>query len=493
MPVLNCGHETSEAAHRICCHLLEANGGDYWQHFTGNGLDFDLVCGQCQTDPRDQLRTACPTCFEQLQSRPEGFSGQPEVLKRESSLRFEHGPSILVPGLYDQLLDIQPIHSMDRNLWIGVTLAGKVIQLDLDGTLATPVGELGASSVDLSEPISLHLSRDGKMAAVVNTRGRYGIVLDLVAGKRTMDLDRDDYHNEHCNFPVAFFDHEGQTVLIHGTAWNRLDVSDPRSGRPITERPPTSYRRGEPQPDHYLDYFHCALSVSPDQQYVSDNGWVWAPVGVIATWSLKRWLRETVWESEDGASKKYLCDRSYYWDGPTCWIGNRKLAVWGYGDDDNNLIPAVRLFDVVTGSEERWFAGPKGNLFFDGFLFSCDGTEGTSVWDVNTGQRLHREPGFCPIRYHQGIKAFLTVLPGGEFRISKLRGKTVDPSWLLWHDRIVEQIAHVIAAEQRYQELPILHDALIEAGCTDEDILAHCRAPGPHANSCWVVDLLLGK
>jgi hypothetical protein len=41
--------------------------------------------------------------------------------------------------------------------------------------------------------------------------------------------------------------------------------------------------------------------------------------------------------------------------------------------------------------------------------------------------------------------------------------------------------------------LPILADALEEAGCTDADILAHCRGPGPHVRGCWVVDLLLGK
>jgi hypothetical protein len=38
-----------------------------------------------------------------------------------------------------------------------------------------------------------------------------------------------------------------------------------------------------------------------------------------------------------------------------------------------------------------------------------------------------------------------------------------------------------------------LPDALEEAGCTDPDILDHCRGPGPHVRGCWVVDLLLGK
>ena len=39
----------------------------------------------------------------------------------------------------------------------------------------------------------------------------------------------------------------------------------------------------------------------------------------------------------------------------------------------------------------------------------------------------------------------------------------------------------------------ILADALEEAGCTNEDMLAHLRSPGLHVRGCWVVDLLLGK
>jgi len=41
--------------------------------------------------------------------------------------------------------------------------------------------------------------------------------------------------------------------------------------------------------------------------------------------------------------------------------------------------------------------------------------------------------------------------------------------------------------------LAILADALEEAGCDNEDILNHCRQPGPHVRGCWVVDLVVGK
>ena len=41
--------------------------------------------------------------------------------------------------------------------------------------------------------------------------------------------------------------------------------------------------------------------------------------------------------------------------------------------------------------------------------------------------------------------------------------------------------------------MPILADALQDAGCDNEDILSHCRSEGPHVRGCWVVDLILGK
>jgi hypothetical protein len=47
--------------------------------------------------------------------------------------------------------------------------------------------------------------------------------------------------------------------------------------------------------------------------------------------------------------------------------------------------------------------------------------------------------------------------------------------------------------ERAFERLPILADALMDAGCDNADILAHCRGPGPHERGCWAVDLILGK
>jgi hypothetical protein len=55
------------------------------------------------------------------------------------------------------------------------------------------------------------------------------------------------------------------------------------------------------------------------------------------------------------------------------------------------------------------------------------------------------------------------------------------------------KLAQTIYEARRFDPMPVLADALEEAGCTDADLLAHCRSGGGHLRGCWAVDLLLGK
>jgi hypothetical protein len=62
-----------------------------------------------------------------------------------------------------------------------------------------------------------------------------------------------------------------------------------------------------------------------------------------------------------------------------------------------------------------------------------------------------------------------------------------------WRTGNVVALAEAIYEAQDYTRLPILADALEDAGCTDVGMLTHCREPGEHVRACWVVDFLLGK
>src|SRR5262245_28849839 len=70
---------------------------------------------------------------------------------------------------------------------------------------------------------------------------------------------------------------------------------------------------------------------------------------------------------------------------------------------------------------------------------------------------------------------------------------TVPDPWRAAADGAAVKVARGIYEDGAFDRLPILADALEEAGCTSQAILAHCRGSGPHVRGCWVVDLVLGK
>jgi hypothetical protein len=66
----------------------------------------------------------------------------------------------------------------------------------------------------------------------------------------------------------------------------------------------------------------------------------------------------------------------------------------------------------------------------------------------------------------------------------------LDPRWLSWNDATVRKMADTIYQEHRFADMPILADALEEAGCDRGDILDHCRQHPEHARGCWLLDAI---
>jgi hypothetical protein len=81
--------------------------------------------------------------------------------------------------------------------------------------------------------------------------------------------------------------------------------------------------------------------------------------------------------------------------------------------------------------------------------------------------------------------SLLRCIVGNPFRPVAL-----DPSW---RTSTVVALAEGIYADSAFDRLPVLADALQDAGCDNEQVSSHCRSGGPHARGCWVVDLLLRK
>jgi hypothetical protein len=119
------------------------------------------------------------------------------------------------------------------------------------------------------------------------------------------------------------------------------------------------------------------------------------------------------------------------------------------------------------------------------------GSAATSAAEARAAKR--REGRWTDDRYEVMLRAeekaqadLLRCIVG----LLPFRPVTLRPAWL---SATAKQLAVTIYEDRTFDRLPILADALEEAGCTDADVLAHCRGPGPHVRGCWALDLILGK
>jgi hypothetical protein len=63
-----------------------------------------------------------------------------------------------------------------------------------------------------------------------------------------------------------------------------------------------------------------------------------------------------------------------------------------------------------------------------------------------------------------------------------------------WRTDTALSLAQQMYESRDFGAMPILADALQDAGCDNDDVLSHCRdANQVHVRGCWVVDLVLGK
>ena len=406
-----CEHAPESRLRRACVHLCRADDLDHYQSFDGDGLRYALVCVACRQATVEGAPVAferlCAACFAALEddgfwdSGAEGVVGSPAAQVGPDRARVEHGEP--VPAPFGEITAV----CAAGDGWLAWA-EGRPWWINARGQ-AHPRPRPDAA---LDAPTQLVASHCGRWAAVTNDR--MGAAFEVATGRVLRGLARGDYHSEQTRFPLAYTRHEGAAVLLHSTDWNRMDAWDPATARDLTERVSPAYHKGRGPDPHYLDYFFGGLAVSPGGTRAASGGWVWHPVGMVATWDLGRWLGGHVWESEDGPSRGVMAHRDYAWDAPMCWLDERHLAVWGYGNDDLNLRDAVCVYRVpgaAGGRAERvrWFAGPaRGPLYLDGDVLLSAGEGGATLWAVDEGVRLGAAPGWRPLGFHAGLRLYLS-------------------------------------------------------------------------------------
>jgi len=340
-----------------------------------------------------------------------------------------------------EILDIAPLNSQCSSTWLIVDTAGVLYRLDADQASCDVVGRIPYIAEPdfarrLGSPVShkLYVSSNGGFVAVANDYGTAAVVMSL-ADSRVIRLRGGDYHSDIAALPFAFIEHEGRTLFIHRTSWNRLDISDPENGALLTQRISPACRSEEGNSEHYLDYFHGRLLVSPDGALVADDGWVWGSSSHLEIFSLSAWLAGNMWESEDGPSKVTLFNREHC-ESPMCWIDSAHIAVGLLEDDEGNITDGVTIFDTskieqqtqTQGShswtwrqaeEQSSFPGLGGKLFAcDETLYSADAS-GLCIWDTTDGARIGMIPGFSPTHQHPGTRE-LAEIKGKIFRRWKI-------------------------------------------------------------------------
>ena len=135
------------------------------------------------------------------------------------------------------------------------------------------------------------------------------------------------------------------------------------------------------------------------------------------------------------------------------------------------------LYETSNGAGQgRWLA--VAEIVSAGWNHDFESYEPDYPSEVQHGRRQERERQADLVR----------DIFGNPFR-----PVAVDPAWLAWNGGTVPAIAHRVYAERAFHDLPILADALEDAGCTNADLLSHCRGGGEHVRGCWAVDLLLGR
>ena len=152
-------------------------------------------------------------------------------------------------------------------------------------------------------------------------------------------------------------------------------------------------------------------------------------------------------------------------------------------------------FSFRVGFDGPWQTGRRSESFMAGLgainaansVLRASSVEGTQpAWGQTEVLRAQLQDGKRTTSAEKAAQAVLLRDIFGD----PFRPVAFDPRW---RTADVTELARAIYEDRTFDRMPMLADALMDAGCADEQIIGHCRGDGPHVRGCWVVDLVLGK
>jgi hypothetical protein len=183
--------------------------------------------------------------------------------------------------------------------------------------------------------------------------------------------------------------------------------------------------------------------------------------------------------------------------------------IWGHFPDERNrdLVAAMEdhpeltfedfeIHDAAVASSAReqelhgnsayWVAKALGRSFYKMTASVSAAVVSTRVLGIIAPgeQSLGREHAARRAE-ERALAELLRDVFGNPFRVAEFSPE--------WRTDTVMALAGQMYDSREFSAMPILADALQDAGCSDELILSHCREEGAHVRGCWAVDLVLGR
>lgn len=252
-------------------------------------------------------------------------------------------------------------------------------------------------------------------------------------------------------------------VLLEAAIIRHAPFAD--CGRTLLELLPEQPYFGQSVPT--ADYIRFWRAASPEQIRELQRTWPPSPLDPLDGHQAFRWFED---HPDGRATDDELVRAEYYFE----------RIEYDAESDRFEFTPESRSI----GSELRygiadWLCGsthirPESWNVIDYYLANYAG-----YYDIWAGWRpLHPE-------HREVVLGVIHDVLGHPLRPARL-----DP---VWRTEEAIAVARVIYDDRQFELMPILADALEEAGCDNLALLDHCRSPGLHVRGCWVVDLILGK
>ncbi|ABC28078.1 conserved hypothetical protein [Hahella chejuensis KCTC 2396] len=417
MTTQHCSHANPHIC--VCPHVFDKSVQNGVKRFIGVGEQAEYLCSECAKAESFNRCYWCDDCFAAADADCYwSIAGMLEIKREPKEFHFTRREIHLDLLSKRRLLALEPLksHPTDAMLF---TDDGGLWRVNLQNGESVQVATLPVEQIHPAGAITLKISPDNQFLAITSLLYRHadegssnkGLVLNLSSGEVLMQLDAGDYHMEEADFPVAFFEHDGKTLLVRATDWNQLDIFDPRTGECLTQR------HSDTPPEHdedatFMSEWSGALAISPNGQRIATIGWVWHPVGVAYSWDLQHWLNHNAWEPDIGESKVMYASWDYFWSSPFFWIDEDRICIWGCQDlhtDYDVPLASAAIFDAKSGDQIKWFAGPTMNAFYyDQYLFSTtEKGDAITIWDLESGALLYEYPCDLPVNYLPGSREFV--------------------------------------------------------------------------------------